>query len=264
MLTRRDFLKLGGLAVMTGAFSHLNLPHLEAYPSAEVISHGSPKYHSLALTFDDCWHPEVLDQLNQMAGEYPGCHFTFFAIGEAIVIDETVSPGVWKRLAEGGHEFGYHTYHHYDPVVMSAKALIADFDQWMETLEQVLGFQPKVHFARPPYDDLSSSFQTLCAERGLVGTLYSIGYEGATVEDGLRAAERSQNGDIVQMHTYEDPKQGRLDVSITNKVLPYLVQQGFGLLTLTQLYDQLLQDRNNSNGCEIGMGAAPTRTCLDP
>jgi peptidoglycan/xylan/chitin deacetylase (PgdA/CDA1 family) len=228
-----------------------------------VIYHGSRNYPTIALTFDDCWHPEVLDQLIEMVKPYPDFRLTFFAIGDAILIDEALSPGIWKRIHQNGHEIGYHTYHHVDPAVMSPKALVADFNQWMNTLQQVLGFQPTVHFAKPPYDDLSPSFQTLCKERNLVGTMFSIGYEGQTEQDGLNAASHTQNGDIVQMHTYQDPNQGRLDVSITEKVLPYLAGQGFSLVTMSKLYDQLLQDQYSSNGCNVGTGGSLTRTCID-
>jgi peptidoglycan/xylan/chitin deacetylase (PgdA/CDA1 family) len=215
------------------------------------------------MTFDDCWHPEVLGQLSEMVAPFPGFHFTFFAIGDAILIDETVHPGIWKQLVEQGHEIGYHTFHHVDPIVMSSKDLIADFDQWMDTLHQTLGFRPIVHFARPPYDDITPSFQVLCRERGLVATLYSIGYEAPNADQGLSYAARTQNGDIVQMHTYEDPNNDRLDVSITAKVLPYLAENGFQLGTMTELYNDLLREQNSSSGCDTDSGASLTRTCLD-
>ncbi len=263
MLSRRDFLKLGGAALLTTAFGRLNLVQLDASP-APVIYHGSRNYPTIAVTFDDDWHPEVLDQLIEMVKPYPNFRLTFFAIGDAILIDEALSPGVWKRIAQNGHEIGYHTFHHVDPAVMSPKALIADFDQWMNTLQQVLGFRPTVHFAKPPYDDLSPSFLTLCKERNLVATLYSLGYEATTVDEGLNLAAKTQNGDIVQMHTYQDPNQGRFDVAITEKVLPYLAGQGFTLVTLSTLYDQLLQDQYNSPGCNAGTGASLTRTCIEP
>jgi hypothetical protein len=98
--------------------------------------------------------------------------------------------------------------------------------------------------------------------RGLVPTLYSIGYEAPNVDQGLNNAARTQNGDIVQMHTYEDPINNRLDVSITAMVLPYLAAQGFQLVTMTELYNDVLHDQNSSNGCDIGTGESLIRSCL--
>jgi hypothetical protein len=67
----------------------------------------------------------------------------------------------------------------------------------------------------------------------------------------------------VQMHTYEDPNNNRLDVSITARVLPFLAGQGFQLVTMTELYNDLLREQNSSSGCNIGTGESLTRTCLD-
>jgi peptidoglycan/xylan/chitin deacetylase (PgdA/CDA1 family) len=198
-----------------------------------------------------------------MLGPYPDFHFTFFAIGDAVEIDEALKPGIWKTLLGHGHELGYHTYHHVDPQVMTTASLLNDFDQWMSTMQRVLGFEPRVRFARPPYDDLSLSFQELCLQRGLVATLYSAGFESAKMADSLRLASRAVNGDIVQMHTYQDPPHGRFDVDITAKAVPYLAERGFTLVTMSQLYDDLLREQYSSDGCEIGSGSSLTRTCLE-
>ncbi len=261
-LSRRDFLKLGGAAALASALSAYGLPSSDPF-NPTVIYHGSRNYRKIAMTFDDCWHPEVLQQLMTMLEPYPGFHFTFFAIGDAIDIDEALRPGIWKSVYERGHEIGYHTYHHVDPQVMTPEKLVQDFDEWMTTLQRVLGFEPEVHFARPPYDDLSLSFQELCQKRGLVATLYSAGFEAANMDESMRLASKATNGDIVQMHTYQDPPHGRFDVDITAKVVPYLAQEGFTLVTMSQLYDDLLREQFSSNGCEAGAGLSPTRACLE-
>ncbi len=247
---------------MSTAIPRLHLPGAALFDPA-VIYHGSRKYRKIAITFDDCWHPEVLEQLSGMLEPYPGFHFTFFAIGEAMDINEAVRPGIWKQLADKGHEIGYHTYHHVDPQVMSLDNLNVDFDQWATTLRRVLGFEPPIHFARPPYDDLSLSFQELCRQRGMVATLYSAGYEASNIDESLRLAAKSLNGDIVQMHTYQDPPHGRYDVDITAKVVPYLAGQGYTLVTMSELYDDILREQSSSDGCDIGVGNALTRTCVD-
>ena len=180
-----------------------------------MVYHGSNLLPQIAMTYDDCWHPEVLDQLMSIVLPYPRFHFTFFAIGDAIEINEKLNPGIWQRLVQAGHEIGYHTYHHVDPQVMSTKNLVADFDQWTIKLTQVLGSEAAVHFGRPPYDSLSQSFVELCKERGLVATLYSAGFEAPDMLESMRLVSKAVNGDIVQMHTYQDPPNGRFDVDIS-------------------------------------------------
>ncbi len=261
-LTRRDFLKLSGAALLSTAFrpAYLSMPNTAA---STTLYHGSRAYPKIAMTYDDCWHASVLEQLTGMLEPYPDFHFTFFAVGDALDSNEIVRPGIWKRLTQSGHEIGYHTYHHVDPQVMSTKSLIADFDQWMTSLTQKLGFTPRVHFARPPYDDLSRSFEELCQERGLIATLFSTGFEAQTMQDSLRLAAKAQNGDVVQMHTYQDPANGRHDVEITRNVLPLLAENGFSLVTMSQLFDDVLREEHSSAGCTLGAGASLTRTCLE-
>jgi peptidoglycan/xylan/chitin deacetylase (PgdA/CDA1 family) len=260
--SRRDFLKLGGTALLAAAFGS----PLASDPSAgeaPVVYHGSNLLPQIAMTFDDCWHPEVLQQLMSLVQPYSAFHFTFFAIGDAIEINENLNPGIWQRLVQAGHEIGYHTYHHVDPQVMSTKNLLADFDQWTIKLNQVLGSEAAVHFARPPYDDLSRSFLELCKERALVATLYSAGFEAANMVESMRLVSRAVNGDIVQMHTYQDPPNGRFDVDISAKAVPYLAQKGFTLVSMSELYADLLREENSSAGCHVGTGSSLTRTCLD-
>jgi peptidoglycan-N-acetylglucosamine deacetylase len=260
--SRRDFLKLSGAALLSAAFTPPRLPS-RLPPVPPVIYHGSRNYKKIAMTYDDCWHPEVLEQVISMAEPYPGFHFTFFAIGDAIEIDEALKPGIWKRLYQMGHEIGYHTYHHVDPQVMSTSSLLRDFDEWMTTLERALGTKPQVRFARPPYDDLSLSFQQLCRERGMLPTLFSAGFEATSMDDSLRLMSRAVNGDIVQMHTYQDPPHNRLDVEITARALPIFADLGFTFVTMSELYDDLLREQYSSDGCDIGLGSSPTRTCLE-
>lgn len=261
-LSRRDFLKLSGAALLSAA---LGAPGASAAPpfDASVIYHGSRNVRTVALTFDDCWHPEVLDQLDEMLKPYAGFHLTFFAIGEAIDIDEALRPGVWKRVYEAGHEIGYHTYYHNNPEQMSTSKLLTDYDKWYERLSKVLGTPPRVHFARPPYDNLSLSWQELCRQRGMVATMYSAGYEAPRMDESMRLVASTQNGDIVQMHTYQDPPHGRFDVDITAKAAPYLAAEGFKLVTMSELYDEVLKEHYGSEACTAGPENMLTGTCLE-
>ena len=80
-LTRRDFLKLGGAALLTTALRGFNFQNTGFIPPP-IVYHGNRYYHKIALTIDDCWHPDVLEQLNEMVAPYPDFHFTFFAVGD--------------------------------------------------------------------------------------------------------------------------------------------------------------------------------------
>ncbi len=258
-LSRRDFLKLSAASLLATGLSRLPI-ELPRSSALQVIYHGSRRLPKIAMTYDDCYWVDVLEQLVALLDPYPSCHFTFFAIGDAIEKDEALRPGIWKRIYEKGHEIGYHTYTHV--TFPSTKDMLNDFDRWMNELQRVLGLAPEVHFARPPGNDLTYSFQELCEQRGLVVTQYSTGFEAATMADSMRLAERATNGDIVQMHTYQDPPNNRYDLTISQQAVPYLITKGYALVTMSQLYDDVLREQYSSDGCDIGPGSSLTRTCL--
>jgi peptidoglycan/xylan/chitin deacetylase (PgdA/CDA1 family) len=264
MLSRRNFIKLGGAALLSTAFSNFNLPKANlALPP--IVYHGSRQHRFIALTFDDCYWTDVIEHLMELVTPYPDFHFTFFAIGDVLQINEAKDPGIWRRLVVSGHEIGYHTMHHIDTNLMSTQAMLADFDQWNNLLRQVVGFSPEVRFAKSPYNDVSLSFEALCVERGLVDTRFSLGYEADTVDHGMTNVAKTQNGDIVQLHTYQQTNGPviRQDLAITTKAVPYLAQQGFKLVTMSKLYDDLLVEQNSSDGCDVGTGQSLTRSCVE-
>ena len=265
-LSRRDFLKLGGAGLLAAA---LGRPRsAAAADSAPILYHGTSYYQRIAITYDDCNLLTRLHMLQSSLAGNPAVHVTLFPIGEALVNNESKEPGIWKWFYSRGHEFGYHSWNHTDPYVLPDAEVLADYDRWQAALYEVLGDQPLVRFARPPYGNLSSSFLNMCRQRGKVATMWSTGFGGA-VDAGLELARRAQNGDIALMHTRNqpaDPAKGQeesWDMTITAEILPYFEGRGMQCVTVSQLYDDLIREQHSSDGCEAGTGASLTRLCLD-
>ena len=82
---------VGVIKALASALSAYGLPSSDPF-NPTVIYHGSSNYRKIAMTFDDCWHPEVLQQLMDMLEPYPDFHFTFFAIGDAVEMSMTWPP----------------------------------------------------------------------------------------------------------------------------------------------------------------------------
>ncbi|MBI3739201.1 MAG: polysaccharide deacetylase family protein [Chloroflexi bacterium] len=259
MITRRDFLKLGGAALLTAAFTKLKLSQLNN-SSAPIIYHGSRLYPQVAFTYDDCQLVTRLHMLENILNQHPEAHVTLFPVGDALATVDQKDPGLWKRFYNKGHEFGYHSFYHDNLALYKPQQVVNDFDKWLNALTQVLGMQPTVHFARPPYDIISDPFMYMCEQRGLVATLYSIGGGGPS-SYVMNAIRKYQNGDIIQFHTREQPDSQ--DMTSTSQAIPFFDSLGVQCVTLSQLYDGVLRDRFNSNGCDTGAGQSLTRTCLD-
>ena len=256
MYSRRDFLKLAGASMMAASLRSTSREAAQDIQPAPVIWRGSAHHRYVALTYDDCYLVNRMQDLEELLEGYPEIKITLFPVGVALESNEQKDPGIWKRFYQAGHEIGYHSWDHTNIGVMSPNTALADYDRWMDALVAVLGEQPSVHFGRPPFGVLSSSFDAICRERGLVNTMWSTGW-GGELDIGLNAARRSRNGDIVLLHIRTQ------DYHTSVEAYPWMRENGWGAVTLTQLYDDLLREQNESDGCNTGAGAGLTRTCIE-
>jgi len=265
--SRRDLLKLGGAAFVSLAIAAPRRAAAAA-ASAPIIYRGSELHPRIALTYDDCTLVTRLHMLQAILLDNPAARITLFPIGQALLNNETKDRGIWKWFYTRGHEFGYHGWDHTDPWVLSDAQLLADYDRWQDALYQVLGAQPLVRFARPPYGNLSGSFLNMCRLRWKVATMWSTGFGGA-VDVGVAAAKRARYGEIALLHTRNQPaipeinQEESWDMTISAEILPYFAAVGIECAALSRLYDDLVVEQHNSEGCEVGAGTSPTRVCLD-
>jgi peptidoglycan/xylan/chitin deacetylase (PgdA/CDA1 family) len=254
--SRRDFLKLSGAALFGLAGARFILPNRGDEPPVPLIYHGSRRHRYLAFTFDDCYLLNRLQDIEAQLDQFPDFHVTFFPIGAKLLDLDRQDKGIWKRLVDKGHEIGYHTFNHINLAVMSPQTALGDFDNWSNALNEILGMKYEVKFVRPTYDILSYTLDVLCRERGLVTVLFSIG-GGGEPEVVMNAIRACRNGDIIQMHIRTE------DFHTCQQAFPYLREQGIDAVTLTHLYNDLLLEQVNPNGCDIDAGPSLTRTCLE-
>lgn len=256
-LSRRDFLKLGGAALLSLSANKF-VPFLDQQPNftAPLIWNGTRKFKRIAFTYDDCYLLNKMQDLEVLLDEYPEFKVTFFPVGIKLSNLDEQDPGIWKRLVDKGHEIGYHTYEHVNLGVMSPAAALMDYDKWNATLTDILGKEYPVRFIRPPYDIVSYTLDVLCQERGLVAALFSVG-GGGEPDVVFRAIQKAQGGDIVQMHIRTQ------DYNSSVLAYPWLKENNWELVTLTKLYDDYLKEQINPAGCGIDTGNSLTRTCLE-
>jgi peptidoglycan/xylan/chitin deacetylase (PgdA/CDA1 family) len=253
---RRDFLKLAAAGLAATALGTRIAAGADGEASPPLIWRGSSLYHYVALTYDDCYLVKRLQGLEQLLAKFPDFKITLFPVGVALLSNEQKDPGIWKRFHDQGHEIGYHSWDHTNFGVMSVETALEDYSRWLEALTQVLGVTPPVHFGRPTYGSLAPSFDAVCKQYGLVNTMWSTGW-GGELANGLNAAKKSRNGDIVLMHIRTQ------DYNTSLQAYPWMQENGWGAVTLSRLYDDLLREANESAGCGPQPGAALTRTCMD-
>ncbi len=258
-LSRRDFLKLGGAALLSAALTPVaRVLAASASQTAPVIYHGSRRFPEIALTVDDDDLVHLVQRLETLFDSYPNFHITFFPVGKVLLSNEGKDPGIWRRLHEKGHEIGYHSFNHDNLEIFRTEQIIQDFDRWRDALRQVLQTEPDVRFARPPYGNGSPQFLEMCKARGLVTTMWSWGWGGTDTADVVKyTVPKTKNGDIVLMHTRT------IDVDTITAALPWVASQGLKLTTLRELYFDLQKEQYQPAGCDATTGGSLTRTCID-
>ena len=255
-LSRRDFLKINVAGLASLGFAHSGRFQEDVSSTVPTIWKGSDRRRYVALTYDDCYLLRRMHDLEELLATYTEFKITLFPVGVAIQNLERQDAGIWKRFYENGHEIGYHSWDHGGIHVISAERALADFDRWMAALSGVIGYAPRVHFSRPPYGVLSPSFDAIAQARDQVVTMWSTGW-GGELAVGLKAAQNSHNGDIVLMHIRTQ------DLNTSREAYQWLRDNDWGAVTLTKLYDDLLLEQNQSAGCDVGWGAALTRSCIE-
>jgi peptidoglycan/xylan/chitin deacetylase (PgdA/CDA1 family) len=255
--SRRDFLKLGASALLAGALSPV-LPALAHHENPSVFWRGLARSPKVALTYDDCYLVTVMQKLEKALESHPAMRVTLFPVGEALLSTDEKDPGIWKRFTGKGHEIGYHSFHHDNLQLFKTEDVIKDYDRWLDALRKVLGREPLIHFARPPYGNVSPPFLELCEARNLVCAMWSWGWGGTVLDDTVKyTIPKTKNGDIVLLHSRT------FDINATNAGLPWLESQGMEAVTLRQLYYDYRKDQSESKGCESSAGSSLTRTCID-
>jgi peptidoglycan-N-acetylglucosamine deacetylase len=254
-LSRRDILKLGGAALIASALSPA-IRALAASAPPAVFSRGSSRLPRVALTVDDCYLATILQKLETTLADFPEMKITFFPVGEALLSTEQKIPGIWKRFAARGHDIGYHSYRHDDLQTFSSEGVQRDYDLWLDALRTVLGREPRVYFARPPYGNVSRPFLDLCQQRGLVCTMWSWGWGGTDLDDTVKyTIPKTKNGDVVLLHTRT------FDMDAILAGLPWMRAQGMQAVTLRQLYYDFRKEQLDAKGCESSEATSLTRTC---
>ena len=128
-LSRRDFLKLGGAALLATVLPlrpSRQLPGQNDSSSTPILYHGSRLTPLVALTFDDCQLVTRLHMLENILNQHPETRITLFPVGNALATVDYKDPGLWKRFYSKGHEFGYHSYYHDNLALYKPQEVVDD------------------------------------------------------------------------------------------------------------------------------------------
>jgi peptidoglycan/xylan/chitin deacetylase (PgdA/CDA1 family) len=229
-LSRRGFLKGLGAFIASAPLHYVRPPFTDF---GSVFKEGREDLPYISITIDDCYSLSLLQRYEEFLDAHPELRVTFFPVGTAISRTNRRDPGIWRRLYDKRHEFGYHGYTHQYPSLLSTNQNIDNYENWSQALAEALGFKPAVRFARPPYGDISQTFVNLCQEKDLIIAMWSVDIEHP--EPNIRPGRPNiQNGDVILFHL------STFGLSTLERILPKLEEQSLRAVTITQLYTSTL------------------------
>ncbi len=207
----------------------------EEMPATERVV--DPCRPMVALTFDDGPHPEYTDQILDILEENNAVA-TFFEVAANLHKD----PEAVRRAADMGCEIGSHSYRHANLGKMSQEAIQADLAAADEAFIQVLGQAPTL--LRPPYGSSSKILKTT-SERALV--TWSIDPQDWFSKDAGKVVAHVKSyddldGQVILLHSIYGST-----VEATRVLVPWLLEQGYQLVTVSELITLRFGDQVEPN-----------------
>ncbi len=167
--------------------------------SVDVVSHGDPTDHEIALTFDDGVSPANCRRILAILVDevVPA---TFFPLAEAMRLD----PAFWRLVGQAGYPVGNHTLTHPQMPGLDLAAQVQQIETARVLEESILG-RPALDVFRPPYGAYDAATLSAASIAGYPTVLTWSQSDRDTSPTGhepamLAAAELGGNGSIVLLH----------------------------------------------------------------
>jgi peptidoglycan/xylan/chitin deacetylase (PgdA/CDA1 family) len=185
-----------------------------------------PTKPMIALTFDDgpsAFTLQILDIFEEHGGRG-----TFCVIGNLV----NSGSGIVTRAHEEGHEIIGHSWSHRDLSVMSLKEIKKDLSDTANAIEAVTGVSPRLF--RPPFGKVSETLKKASGEIGLSIINWSVDPVDWKYRDSDFVYEHimshvHDNAIILSHDVYGST------VEAMERVIPELIEQGYQLVTVSEL-----------------------------
>ncbi len=207
----------------------------EESSTARVID---PEKPMVALTFDDGPHPTNTDALLDIL-EANGATATFFQVGQNLWKD----PDAVRRAEEMGCEIGTHSYRHADLSKLSAEAIAADLKKADDAFIEVLGHAPTL--LRPPYGAMNSAVKTTTGRSIITWSIDTEDWLSRNAQKVIASVQGAGDldGQVILMHDVH-----ATTIEAAETLIPWLIEQGYQLVTVTELITLHYGDQILPNG----------------
>lgn len=191
-----------------------------------VIYRKKDEKKMVAITIDDCFQVDIVKDIIKLAEKH-GADLTFFPKGNTI----EKNADLWKTIYERGYEIENHSYLHTNVSKLDEEKLRYTIEESGNALNRALGVNYHMRLFRCPTGDGMR-------DPRLHAILKELGYQGVASWglSGTRKASETirltQGGQILLFHSTKN------DYARLQKVIPGLIQRGFKLVSINELYDK--------------------------
>ena len=212
-------------------------PEVETLPGPETERTLDPARPMVALTYDDGPHAVYTDQILDILEEH-GAVATFFEVARNL----PNAPDAVRRAAAMGCEVGSHSYRHADLGKMDKDGQLADQAAADALFQEVLGTMPTL--LRPPYGSMNKTLKTTCGRSIVTWTIDPEDWlckNADTVVSRVKGESRL-DGQVILLHSIYPST-----VEATKTLVPWLQEQGYQLVTISELIEYRFNDQVEPN-----------------
>lgn len=181
----------------------------------------------IAITFDD-GPSKYTDQIIDIFNKY-NSKATFFVLGENAI----KYPDLLVKMRNTGHEIGNHTFSHQKLNSITKNEAENEILQTQQAVFEIIGEYPTL--LRPTYGTLGDTVRSLSNLPIIMWTIDSLDWQSKSPDEIFaRSTQNLKSGDILLFHDIYDTTLVAIE-----KLVPYLINQGYELVTVTELFDSV-------------------------
>lgn len=180
----------------------------------------------IAFTFDDGPYTPVDSRILNVL-EAHGGRVTFFVVGNRVNDYQSDL----KRIAAQGSEIGNHTFEHKNLEKLDPDALTFQIESTNDAVEAVTGIRPRL--VRVPYGAFKGQVTALAGYPLIQWNVDTEDWKSKDKDQVVQAILASaRDGNIILMHDLYESTAAAFEEAV-----PLLVEQGFKLVTVSELYE---------------------------
>lgn len=230
---------LGSIASLAGLAAAVSAGYQTMAPTGQWYGRtftGLPSgSRKLALTYDDGPNdPHTLRLLEVLAKH--NVQATFFVIGQYV----QKRPDIPRRIVEGGHALGNHTFSHRNLIFASNRQTKLELQQCQNVVSDATGELPRLF--RPPFGGRRPGTLRIARSLGLQPVMWNVtgwdwkGRPAEYIEKEVR--KQIRGGDVILLHDGSHAAFGAdrsQTVSATDRLIAQCQSEGYEFVTIPQM-----------------------------